>query len=111
MKPTPAKKSDSAIAHWLQGRIGLWRRQENLLQTQRGRKDLDSAEALEFVNGYRSLSRDVSLARNALPNSQITVYLESLLVRSFDIIHRKPYNLFQQFVYLLRYDIPLVIRE
>ena len=111
MKPIPAKKSDSAVATWLQSRVGLWRRHEGLLQTQRGRKDVDSRETLEFVNGYRSLSRDVSLARNALPNSQITVYLESLLLRSFDIVHRKPYNLFRQFIYLLRYEIPLVVRE
>ena len=111
MTPAESKKSDSAIAHWLQGRVGLWRRHDSLLQTQRGRKDLDSTEVLEFVKGYRSLSRDVSLARNALPNSQITVYLESLLLRSFDLVHRKPYNLFRQFVYLLRYEIPVVIRE
>jgi uncharacterized membrane protein SpoIIM required for sporulation len=111
MNTTPSKKSDSAIAHWLQGRVGLWRRHEALLQTQRGRKDKDSAEVLEFVNGYRSLSRDVSLARNALPKSQITVYLESLLVRSFDLVHRKPYNLFRQFIYMLRYELPSVIRE
>lgn len=108
---TDSKKSDNAVAHWLQGRADLWRRHEALLQTQRGRKDMDSAELLEFVNGYRSLSRDVSLARNALPKSQITIYLESLLLRSFDIIHRKPYNLLRQLMYLLRYEIPLVIRE
>ena len=111
MKTPAAKKSDSAVAHWLQGRVGLWRRHETLLQTQRGRKDMDSSETLEFVNGYRSLSRDVSLARNALPNSQITVYLESLLLRSFDLIHRKPYSLFRQFFYMLRYELPQVVRE
>lgn len=111
MKTTGSKKSDSAIAHWLQGRVALWRRHELLLQTQRGRKDLDSSETLEFVNGYRSLSRDVSLARNALPNSQITVYLESLLLRSFDLIHRRPYSLFRQFFYMLRFDLPQVMRD
>lgn len=111
MKTADRKKSDGAIAHWLQGRVGLWRRHETLLQTQRGRKDLDSSDVLEFVNGYRSLSRDVSLARNALPNSQITVFLESLLLRSFDLVHRKPYNLFRQFMYMLRYELPQVMRE
>ena len=111
MKSPEAKKSDSAIAHWLQGRVGLWRRHETLLQSQRGRKDLESSEVLEFVKGYRSLSRDVSLARNALPNSQITLYLETLLLRSFDLVHRKPYNLLRQFIYLLRYELPVVMRE
>jgi len=111
MKTTTAKKSDSAVAHWLEGRIGLWRRHESLLRTQRGRKDMDSSETLEFVNGYRSLSRDVSLARNALPNSQITVYLESMLLRSYDLIHRRPYNLLRQFIYMLRYELPQVVRE
>jgi len=104
-------KSDSAVAHWLQGRAEQWQRHEVLLGNQRGRKDLDSNEVLEFVNGYRSLSRDVSLARNALSQSQITVYLESLLVRSYEIIHRKPYNLLRQFIYLLRHEIPQVMRE
>lgn len=111
MKTASARKSDSAVAHWLQGRVGLWRRHDTLIQNQRGRKDLDSGETLEFVNGYRSLSRDVSLARNALPDSQITVYLESLLIRSFDLIHRKPYSLFRQFLYLLRYELPQAVRE
>lgn len=111
MKSSTTKKSDQAVAHWLQGRVGLWKRHEALLQSQRGRKDVDSSETLEFVNAYRSLSRDVSLARNALPGSQVTVYLESLLLKSYDLIHRKPYNLFRQFIYLLRYDLPQAVRE
>ena len=105
------KKSDSAVAHWLQGHAAQWRRHEELLDTLRGRKDTDSRETLEFVKGYRSLSRDVSLARNALPGSQITVYLESLLIRSYEIIHRKPHNLLRQLFYLLRYEIPQIMRE
>ena len=111
MKSPTLRKSDNAVAHWLQGRVNVWRRHESLLQTQRGRKDLDSSETLEFVKGYRSLSRDVSLARNALPNSQITLYLESLLLRSFDLVHRKPYSLFQQFINMLRFELPQVMHE
>ncbi|MEJ2359812.1 MAG: stage II sporulation protein M [Gammaproteobacteria bacterium] len=111
MKHSSAKKSDSAVAHWLQGRMPGWKRQESLLQSQRGRRHIDSDEVLEFVNGYRSLSRDLSLARHALPDSQITVYLQSLLLRSYDLIHRKPYNLLRQFFYMLRYELPQAVRE
>jgi len=106
-----AEKSEHAIGVWLQSRADSWRRQESLVSTQRGRKQLHSDEVLEFVRGYRSLSRDVSLARHALPGSQITMYLESLLLRSFDIIHRKPQHILLQFIYLLRYELPLVVRE
>lgn len=106
-----SRQSDSALAHWLHGRVQSWRRHEQLLQVQRGRKDTDSRDVLEFVKGYHSLSRDVSLARNALPHSHITVYLESLLVRSYDIIHRRPFNLYRQCIYLLRHEIPAVMRE
>lgn len=104
-------KSDSAIAHWLKGRANLWRRHEELLTSQRGRKDMESENVLEIVKGYRSLSRDVSLARNALPGSQITVYLESLLIKSFDLIHRKPYSLLRQLYYVLRHETPVIIRQ
>jgi len=106
-----AEKSEHAVGVWLQSRTESWRRHESLLSMQRGRKDLQSEDVLEFVHGYRSLSRDVSLARHALPGSQITMYLESLLLRSFDVIHRKPQNLARQFIYLLRYELPLVIHE
>jgi len=104
-------KSDSAIAHWLKGRADLWRRHEELLASQRGRKDLESDDVLEVIKGYRGLSRDVSLARNALPDSQITVYLESLLLKSFDLIHRKPYNLLRQLYYIVRHETPCIVAQ
>ena len=104
-------KADSAVTHWLQKRADVWRRHEALLERQRGRKDMHSDEVLEFAHGYRSLSRDLSLARNALPNSNITRYLESLLLQSYDVIHRKPYSLLSQAKYLLQYEVPRAMRD
>ena len=105
------QQADTAVTHWLQTRADVWRRHEELLERQRGRKDIDSDEVLEFAHGYRSLSRDLSLARNTLPDSNITRYLENLLLQSYDIIHRKPYSLGYQARYLLQYDVPQAMRE
>ena len=100
-----------SLGHWLQGRLPQWQRMEALLKRQRGRKDESSDEALEFVNGYRSLSRDVSLARHVLGGSRITTYLESLLVQAHDTIQRRHMPLHRQLLGLLRDEIPAVVRE
>ena len=100
-----------SLGHWLQGRLPQWQRMEALLKRQRGRKDESSDEALEFVNGYRSLSRDVSLARHVLGGSRITAYLESLLVQAHDTIQRRHLPLRLQLLGLLRDEIPAVVRE
>jgi uncharacterized membrane protein SpoIIM required for sporulation len=100
-----------SLGHWLQGRLQHWQRMEALLKRQRGRKDESSDEVLEFINGYRSLSRDVSLARHVLGGSRITTYLESLLVQAYDIIQRRHYPLRLQLLRLLRDEIPAVVRE
>ena len=100
-----------SLGHWLQGRFENWQRLEELLKRQRGRRDERSDEALEFINGYRSLSRDVSLARHVLGGSRITVYLESLLGQAHDTIYRRHIPLRLQLLKLLRDEIPAVVRE
>lgn len=100
-----------SLGHWLQGRFEHWQRLENLLRRQRGRRDERSDEALEFVNGYRRLSRDVSLARHVLGGSRITTYLETLLAQTHDAIHRRHVPLRLQLLKLLRDEIPAVTRE
>jgi len=100
-----------SLGHWLRGRLQHWQRMEGLLKRQRGRKDESSDEVLEFINGYRSLSRDVSLARHVLGGSRITTYLESLLVQAYDTIQRRHYPLRLQLLKLLRDEIPAVVRE
>lgn len=103
--------NEDSLASWLKKRLPQWRRLEQLLHTQRGRKDQSSEEALEFINHYRSMSRDVSLARHVLPGSRITIYLESLLAQANDLIHRRHYPLRLELLRFLRDEIPAAVRE
>jgi len=84
------KAIQTGISNWLQGRQPEWQRLEVLLQKQKGRRDRDPDSVLEFVQAYRNLARDVSLARQNMRDSRITRYLEALLTTCFDLVHLKP---------------------
>ncbi len=103
--------NEESLANWLKRRLPQWQRLEELLKLQRGRKDESSEEVLEFINLYRSTSRDVSLARHVLPESRITGYLQSLLTQANDIIHRRHYPFHLWLLKFLRDEIPVSVRE
>ncbi len=103
--------TSKGISHWLQGRVPQWRRIEQLVARQRGRRDETCDEVLEMAQGYRSLARDVSLARQTMPASPITRYLEEMLAACYDLFSRTPHSLGQQLVSLYRDEVPAVVRE
>jgi len=104
-------ESNQSIVKWLQNRMTQWQRMEGLLARQRGRKDEVSDEVLELAQGYRSLARDVSLARNNMPDSRVTRYLENMLLQAYDLIHRNPHSLRGQLGRLFRIEVPRAMQE
>ena len=102
-------KETQGLVHWLHKRRQAWQRLETLISRQKGRRDEDEAEILELIQGYRSLARDVSLARQALPDSRMTRYLEALFTRAYEVIYQSPYSLWQQITILFRDEIPAVM--
>lgn len=103
--------NENSLGQWLKGRVPEWQRMEQLIKSQQGRKDQTVDETLEFVEGYRNLSRDVSLARHVLTGSKVCAYLESLLLRANDVIHRKHSPFWIQLTKFLRIDIPRITFE
>ncbi len=100
----------SPLQRWLERRADEWRELDDLLTRQRGKRDADPERVDRVIAGYRAIARDLALARQALPGSGITRYLESLFTRAHDAIHRPPGGLWHELVTLIRHRLPADIR-
>ncbi len=70
-----------------------------------------TTEALQAIELYRSLGRDLSIARRILPDSRITKALERSYAQLHSIIYRKPHDWRARTLLLFREEIPEVVRE
>jgi uncharacterized membrane protein SpoIIM required for sporulation len=103
--------SEAGLAHWLNNRKGAWQAlSQNTLKLQRGRKHR-TEDALAAVEGYRSLGRDLSIARRVLPGSRVTLSLEALYARLHAAIYRAPHNWGASLRTLFRDEIPQVAAD
>lgn len=66
----------SGMQRWLVKRAEGWRRWQSRLGEGRGARDPE--ELADLVSGYRALARDVSVARDVLPGSRLTRFLDGL---------------------------------
>ncbi len=108
MNPSPP---DSAITVWLKRRADHWHRLRDLAESQRDRRDESLDLVCELAHGFRSLARDVSLSREALPDSRISRQLEALFQRLHEAIYRTPGDLRYEIIRLFKEDVPDVIRR
>jgi uncharacterized membrane protein SpoIIM required for sporulation len=99
------------LAHWLEKRTAQWQHINQRLQQQSGRRDLDVDDAMSLVVQYRNLARDLSLAMNVLPNSQLASLLQSLFLKAHETIYRKPFFIKQQLSDLFRVEIPQIVHD
>jgi uncharacterized membrane protein SpoIIM required for sporulation len=96
---------------WLNNRKSDWQALSQLMvRLQRGR-DHRAEDALAIVEGYRSLGRDLSIARRVLPDSRVTTGLEALYARLHAAIHRAPHNWNASLRSLFRDEIPQVASD
>ncbi len=103
--------AEAGLKNWLSARSSTWQSLANVAQQlQRGRKHR-SEEALAAIEGYRSLGRDLSVARRVLPGSRITQGLEALYARLHASIYRAPHNWSADLRALFRDEIPQAARE
>lgn len=100
--PTP-------LVTWLKSRQANWENLKTLLKIERATGALKVEEAKGLIQGFRSLVRDVSLARSTIPASRLTGQLEALLAETHDTIYRAPHNLRQDFTQLIRKEVPAVV--
>jgi len=106
-----APREDQTLVHWLRRRVPDWQRLGLLLTQQRDRSSEPYDEVIELVDRFRSLGRDLSLARALLPGSSICNQLENLFLKAHEAVFRQPGRVGAQFAELLRDEVPRVFHE
>jgi len=103
--------SQGADSAWLDARIPSWTTLSSQAQSLQRRQRSSVREALAFVEDYRSLSRDLSMARALNPGSRLAAGLEALQYRLHAIIHRHPPAGWREAWELARDGVPRAARE
>lgn len=103
--------TDAGLQAWLASRATVWQELAPLLDRLEHKRNHTTAEALSAIEMYRSLGRDLSIARRILPASRVTRALEARYAKLHSIIHRQPHNWHARLKALFRDEIPAVVRE
>ena len=99
------------LVHWLRRRVADWQRLGELLDQQRGRASETYPDAVELVERFRSLGRDLSLARALMPGSSLYRELENLFLKAHEAVFRRPSQHRAQLVELFRDEVPRVYND
>jgi uncharacterized membrane protein SpoIIM required for sporulation len=103
-------KLNARAPSWLAQRSAIWGRLGDSLPTwRRGR--LSRQDALQALDGYRALARDVASARQALPGNPITLALETLYASLHAIVNREPRHTLASLRHLYAVEIPATVQE
>jgi uncharacterized membrane protein SpoIIM required for sporulation len=106
-----ASREDRTLVHWLRRRVADWQRLGELLDGQRDRANEPYAEVVELVERFRSLGRDLSLARALMPASSLAGELENLFLKAHEAVFRRPTRVGAQLVEPFRDEVPRVVEE
>lgn len=104
-------RDDKTLSHWLRRRVPDWQRLGQILGEQRDRPGERYADVIELVDRFRSLGRDLSLARALMPGSSLCRDLENLFLKAHEAVFRRPSQLRAQLVELFRDEVPRVFHE
>ncbi|MGH8188459.1 MAG: stage II sporulation protein M [Steroidobacteraceae bacterium] len=103
--------AETGLQAWLTSRIATWRDLTPMIDGLERKRDHSAGTALRAIELYRSLGRDLSIARRILPKSRMTQALEQSYARLHAIIYRKPHNTRERLRLLFREEIPEVVHE
>lgn len=103
--------TETGMQAWLASRAKTWRQLTPQLEALERSRDHSAAEALQSIELYRSLGRDLSIARRILPDSRVTKALERNYAKLHSIIYRKPHDWRARTLILFRHEIPEVVYE
>jgi len=106
-----ASGEHQTLVHWLRRRVPGWQRLGELLDQQRDRAGESYAEVVELIERFRSLGRDLSLARDLMPGSSLCRELENLFLKAHESVFRRPSQLKAQLVELFRDEVPRVFHD
>jgi uncharacterized membrane protein SpoIIM required for sporulation len=91
---------------WFLARAPQWQALNESLKGLQYRRRASVDEALEALDGYQGLARDLATARRSLPGTGVTAALESLYASYHSLINRTPRNSRAGLLRLLRVEIP-----
>ena len=106
-----APRTHQTLVHWLRRRVPGWQRLGELLDRQRDRAGAPYAEVVELVDRFRSLGRDLSLARDLMPGSSLCRELETLFLKAHESVFRRPSQWRAQLVELFTDAVPRVFHD
>jgi uncharacterized membrane protein SpoIIM required for sporulation len=107
----PSMFDSEDIRRWIMARAGSWRASLDNLTALRSQRQVTVDEALDAVEAYRGLARDLATARRLVPNSRTTAGLESLYRQIHTLISRRPRGGLETIKSALTMDIPKLTRE
>ena len=103
--------AESGMQAWLESRVETWRQLTPQLDALERNRDHSASEALQAIELYRALGRDLSIARRILPGSRVTKALERSYAKLHAIIYRKPHDWRARISMLFRVEIPEIVSE
>jgi uncharacterized membrane protein SpoIIM required for sporulation len=103
--------SDDALRSWLGRRVPQWRRVSALLQDLTRARAPTTRDAFDLAEGYRTVARDLSMARRVMPTSRTRQTLETLYAELHSMLHRPPHRFGSELMRLLQVDVPAIVRE
>lgn len=101
-------RAQRTLVAWLERRADHWRRLAELARRRRDRRGEDVDEVMELVERFRSLGRDLSLARALAPDARLTRELEALFLECHEVVYRPPSSLRAALLELFRDRVPEV---
>jgi uncharacterized membrane protein SpoIIM required for sporulation len=104
-------EKQQALRHWLDGRVDSWQWLEQQCRQQGGARQQSSASSIEFVEGFRALGSDLSLARTTFPDSRLVKYLAGLFARSYEQIYRRPSALWYSIKDVFLHEAPAIVYD
>lgn len=103
--------AEAGLQAWLASRVATWRQLSPTLDQLERKRDHAPADALNAIEMYRALGRDLSIARRILPGSRVTRALEERYAKLHTIIYRKPHDWRASLKTLFREEIPAVVHD
>jgi uncharacterized membrane protein SpoIIM required for sporulation len=104
-------ESDQALRAWLEKRVPQWRRIATLHHDLSRAKASNARDAMDLTEGYRSIARDLSMARRLMPSSRTRQTLESLYADLHAMLHRPAHRMGSDFTRIFRVEVPGLMRD
>ena len=100
-----------ALHHWLEGRVERWQWLERQCHLQGGERQDSARSSIAFIEGFRALGSDLSLARTASPDSHLTRYLTGLYAHAYEQIYRRPSAVWRSLKDVFLHEVPAIVYD